>query len=58
MKLNKIVICSKDLRYESIETITEYTHMMYENMKRICKSDHERENNFHVETIDEYFKEY
>lgn len=42
------------LGHESIETTVQYTHMMYENMKRIYKSYHPRENEYYEEVSQEY----
>ena len=52
-----------DLRYvqellghESIETTVVYTHELYENMKKIYKSYHPRENQLWQEVDGEYLK--
>lgn len=42
------------LGHESIQTTVRYTHMMYENMKRIYRSFHPRENEYYEEVSDEY----
>jgi len=44
------------LGHSSIETTMEYTHMMYDNMKRIYKQYHPRENAFFVEVSDDLQK--
>jgi integrase/recombinase XerD len=52
-----------DLRYvqellghESIETTTVYTHELYENMRRIYRTYHPRENELYKEVDDEYMR--
>ena len=52
-----------DLRYvqellghESIETTVRYTHEMYDNLKRLYKTYHPRENMYHREVDAEYMK--
>jgi integrase/recombinase XerD len=53
-----------DLRYvqellghECIETTVKYTHMLYENRKRVYKSYHPRENEYYEEISAEYLEE-
>ncbi|MBN2900149.1 MAG: tyrosine-type recombinase/integrase [Clostridia bacterium] len=53
-----------DLRYvqellghESIETTMEYTHNVFENMKKVYKSYHPRENEYYEEVSDQYLEE-
>ena len=53
-----------DLRYvqellghESIETTTVYTHELYENMRRIYRTYHPRENELFKEVDDEYMRQ-
>jgi integrase len=52
-----------DLRYvqellghDSIETTVIYTHELFENIRRIYKSHHPRENEYYREVDDEYLK--
>jgi site-specific recombinase XerD len=54
-----------DLRYvqellghESIETTTRYTHEMYDNLKRIYRTYHPRENMYHREVDGEYMEQF
>ena len=42
------------LGHESIETTVRYTHAMYENMKRVYKRYHARENEYYKEITAEY----
>lgn len=42
------------LGHESLETTVLYTHALYENMKRIYKSFHPRENEYYEEVTEEY----
>ena len=44
------------LGHESIETTIQYTHALYENMKRVYKCYHPRENEYYEEIDDEYRK--
>ena len=52
-----------DLRYvqellghESIETTVVYTHMLYDNLKKVYKSHHPRENEYYEEVSQDYLK--
>jgi hypothetical protein len=56
-----ILEAGADLRYvqellghESIDTTVEYTHMMYESMKKIYRTYHIRENEYYKEVDEEY----
>jgi integrase/recombinase XerD len=42
------------LGHSAIETTADYTHMMYESIKRVYKSFHPRENLYYEEITDEY----
>jgi integrase/recombinase XerC len=42
------------LGHETIETTVRYTHMLYDNMKRIYKRYHPRENEYYTEVDREY----
>ena len=42
------------LGHESIDTTVRYTHMLYDNLKKIYKSFHPRENEYFKEVDDEY----
>jgi len=44
------------LGHASIETTVRYTHMLYENLKKIYKSYHPRENAYYLEVDSEYLK--
>lgn len=45
------------LGHESIETTVRYTHMLYDNMKKIYKSYHPRENEYYKEVDSNYLLE-
>ena len=44
------------LGHESVETTVRYTHMLYDNLKKIYKSYHPRENAYYLEVDSEYLK--
>jgi len=44
------------LGHESLETTVRYTHMLYDNMKKIYKSYHPRENEYYKEVDSEYLE--
>jgi len=44
------------LGHESIETTVMYTHMFYDNLKKVYKSFHARENEYYCEVDSEYMK--
>ena len=45
------------LGHESIETTVIYTHLLTENIKRIYKTHHPRENKYYKELDSDYLKE-